>query len=78
MVTNQPSFTPRCTCIGRSKSHDHHLLKDGVSHVRGDHEESSLERHCGGVNEICTFTRRAHMVDGTLQYLITDFRCEPV
>ena len=77
-ITNNPSFTPGCTFIGRSKFHDHYLLKDGVFHERGDHEESSLERNCGGVHEICTFTRRAHRVDGTYQYLIEDFRCTPL
>jgi len=76
-IRNNPSFTP-CTFVGGSKFHDVYLLKDGVLHQQGGHEESYLERHCGPVNEICTFTRRAHQVDGTYQYLITDFRCTPL
>ncbi|MDQ3091139.1 MAG: hypothetical protein M3R46_05640 [Actinomycetota bacterium] len=77
-IRNNPSFV-NCTFIGRSKFHDHYLFKDGVFHERGDHQESSLERQCpGGVHEKCTFTRRAHMVDGEFQYLITDFRCTPL
>jgi len=30
------------------------------------------------VDEKCTFTRRAHMVNGTFQYLIEDFACVPL
>ena len=76
-ITNDPTFTT-CNFVGGSKFHDVYLLKDGQLHQRGDHEESYLERHCGTVNEICTFTRRAHRVDGTYQYLIEDFRCTPL
>ena len=77
-VITQDASTIGCTFIGETKFHDHYLLKDGVLHVRGDHQESSFTRRCGGVNEKCTFTRRAHQVDGTFQYLIEDFECVPL
>ncbi|MCA1681338.1 MAG: hypothetical protein LC777_21540, partial [Actinobacteria bacterium] len=62
-IRNNPTFTT-CTFVGGSKFHDAWLIRDGELVQQGDHEESYLERHCGSVNEICTFTRRAHQVNG--------------
>ncbi len=77
-VRNAPSFVS-CTFIGRSKFHDHYLMKDGVFHERGDQQETSFTRNCpNGPQEKCTYTRRAHLVDGKFQYLIQDFECVPL
>jgi hypothetical protein len=67
-----------CTFTGPTEFQDHYLLKDGVFAERGSHEESYLIQQCGTLQQKCTFTRQAHLVDGTFQYNLTNFVCEPL
>ena len=67
-----------CTFTGHSEFHYHYLLKDGVLHERGNHEESYLIQQCGTLQQKCTFTAQAHLVNGTFQYDNPTFVCEPL
>ncbi len=71
--------TTGCNFLGETQFHDHYLLKDGVLHERGDQQETSFTQNCpNGPQQKCTYTRRAHLVDGKFQYLIEDFECVPL
>ena len=69
---------PGCRFTGDSRFHQHFLLKDGVLHEQGAHEESSLTMECFGRRQICTYTLQVHYANGRFQYRRPEFTCRPL